>query len=140
MPPWIPAVRFATRWGCGRTGVKCGRGGLPPPAGKGGGRMHEGKWPLHTSIFYQTPTDLYQRTISDDDYADRTLALKVGDRRVVDPRIQRGPRGELNGSANDVGVFPSVDAREPLPHHASEKSAVATPKVNSVKPFALGQS
>jgi hypothetical protein len=46
----------------------------------------------------------------------------------------------LAGSANDVGVFPSVDARESLPHHASEKSAVATPKVNSVKPFALGQS
>ena len=28
--------------------------------------MHEGKWPLHTSIFYRTPTDLYQRTISAD--------------------------------------------------------------------------
>jgi hypothetical protein len=26
--------------------------------------MHEGKWPLHTSLFYQAPTDLYQRTIS----------------------------------------------------------------------------
>jgi hypothetical protein len=25
--------------------------------------MHEGKWPLHTALFYQAPTGLYQRTI-----------------------------------------------------------------------------
>jgi hypothetical protein len=43
--------------------------------------MHEGKWPLHTALFYQAPTGLYQRTIprccsnrTDDDYADRTVA------------------------------------------------------------------
>jgi len=60
--------------------------------------MHEGKWPLHTSLFYQAPTDL------------------------------------------DVGVFHRVDARESLPHHAPEKSALAPGIAKSVNSFALGQS
>jgi hypothetical protein len=40
----------------------------------------------------------------------------------------------VTGSAKDVGVFPSVDARELLPHHAPQESAVATPN-NEVGKF-----
>ena len=78
--------------------------------------MHEGKWLLHTSLFYQAPTDLYKQTNPrccsnriDDDYADRAVVLNVGEQRLVDARIKRGQRRESNDYrlGQGVGVFPS---------------------------------
>jgi hypothetical protein len=66
-------------------------------------------------LFYQAPTDLYQRTVSAaapiglmTTTLVRTVALNVGDRRFVDVRIERAPRRVeliVTGSAKDAGVF-----------------------------------
>ena len=113
--------------------------------------MHEGKGLLHTSLFYQAATDLYKRTNLrccsnriDDDYADRAVApLPSGDRRLVDARIKRGPRREINRYRLGQGCrrFPVGLTSPNCCPTMRRKNLLWPPRiVKSVNSFALGQS